>query len=167
MPKRAFAKATPTRPGREPAAGARRLRLALALAAGLAAPAQPAAAQDAFQVIVNPANPGAQIKRESLQAIYLRPGARWPDGKQVEAVDQSARSGVRAAFSREALGLDVQAVQNQWMLAVASGRGLPPPVKGRDEDVIAFVRSRPAAIGYVSGTASLADAGVKLLKVLP
>jgi ABC-type phosphate transport system substrate-binding protein len=139
--------------------------LCLALLA-VTAGAAPGVAEDAFNVIVNSANPGTQIRRETLQAIYLRKGARWPDGKPVEAVDQSTRSAVRAAFSGAVLGQDVQAVQNHWMVSISGGKGLPPPVKGSDQDVIAFVSSKPGAIGYVSAAAALGDS-VKLLKLVP
>jgi ABC-type phosphate transport system substrate-binding protein len=116
-------------------------------------------------VIVNAANPGSQIKRDTLATIYLKGHARWADGKPVVAVDQSARSSVRASFTEQALGQDVQAVQNQWIRSIQVGQGTPPPVKSSDEDVVAFVKSNPNAIGYVSTNAPL-DAAVKALKIV-
>lgn len=148
-----------------PGAPPRRRRPLPALALAVLALVPAAGAQEAFRIIVHPANPGIQIKRESLQAIYLRQGARWPDGKAVKAVDQSTRSPVRAAFCQEALGMDVMAVQNLWFQALRAGKGTPPPVKGSDADVVAFVRGDPTAIGYVSAGATL-DEGVKVLKLV-
>jgi len=123
-----------------------------------------AAAQE-YRVIVNAANPGSQIKRDTLAMIYLKGHARWADGKPVAAVDQSARSPVRATFTEQALGQDVQAVQNQWIRSIQVGQGTPPPVKSSDEDVVAFVKSNPNAIGYVSTSTPL-DAAVKTVKII-
>lgn len=136
------------------------LRLAT-VALALAATASPA---DEVFVVVHAQNPGAQIKRDSLQAIFLQQGARWPDGKAARPVDQSTRSTVRAAFSEQLLKMNLFAVQRHWMNAVSAG-AVPPPVKASDADVIAFVRSNPAAIGYVSAETAL-DPGVKVLKVV-
>lgn len=140
----------------------RRSLLAWALFGLLAAPLQ---AEDAFRVIVNAANTGTQIKRSSLQTIFLQPAVRWPDGSRVAAVDQSTRSPVRAAFCDQVLGLALQAVQIHWMNNVRDGKGAPPPSKSSDAEVIAFVRSNPGAIGYVSAGAEL-DAGVKVIKIV-
>ncbi len=124
----------------------------------------PATAQE-YRIIINAANPGSQIRRDTLAMIYLKGHARWADGKLVAAVDQSARSPVRATFTEQALGQDVRAVQNQWIRSIQAGSGTPPPVKSSDEDVVAFVKSNPNAIGYVSSTAPL-DAAVKAVKVI-
>ena len=134
------------------------LALALTLAAGRAS------AQE-YRVIVNAANPGSQIRRDALATIYLKAYARWSDGKPVAAVDQSARSAVRATFTEQALGQDVRAVQILWIRSIQGGQGTPPPVKSSDEDVVAFVKSNPNAIGYVSSNATL-DAAVKTVKVI-
>jgi ABC-type phosphate transport system substrate-binding protein len=125
----------------------------------------PLGAQESYKIIVNAANPGAQIKREALQAIFLRPGARWGDGRPVEMVDQSTRSSVRASFCELALGQSLPAVQAQWTQSILQGKGAPPPVRPSDDEVIAFVKSKPAGIGYVSPGASL-DPGVKVLRLI-
>lgn len=134
------------------------------LAFALLSAAVPAPAQE-YRVIVNAANPGSQIKRDALAMIYLKGHARWADGKPVAAVDQSARSSVRATFTEQALGQDVRAVQNQWIRSIQVGQGTPPLVKSSDEDVVAFVKSNPNAIGYVSSNAPL-DVAVKAVKVI-
>jgi ABC-type phosphate transport system substrate-binding protein len=45
---------------------------------------------------------------------------------------------------------------------VFSGKDVPPPEKGTDADVVAFVKSNPGAIGYVA--AGSAD-GVKVVSL--
>jgi ABC-type phosphate transport system substrate-binding protein len=118
-----------------------------------------------FKLIVNVANTGSQIRKELVQAIFLKGGLRWTDGKGVVAVDQSTRAPVRAAFSEQMLGMNIPTVQQYWMHALQAGRVVPPSVKASDEEVVAFVSGNPGAIGYVSAASEL-GAGVKLLKVI-
>ena len=43
----------------------------------------------------------------------------------------------------------------KWQCLILRGREVPPPEVSSDEEVIAFVKSRPGAIGYVSSAARL------------
>ncbi len=139
-------------------------RRVVVAALALASLAGQAKAADSVAVIVNSRNAGSQIKRDSLAAIFLQSGTRWSDGKPARPVDQSTRSAARAAFSEQVLRLNLMAVQRHWMNALSAG-ATPPPVKGSDDEVIAFVRSNPTAIGYVSTEAPL-DPDVKVVKVI-
>ena len=79
-------------------------------------------------------------------------------------VDLSANSPVREAFSLAIHERDVNAVKSYWQRQIFSGRGVPPPEKASDSEVLAFVRANPGAVGYVSsGTA--VGSGVKVLEV--
>lgn len=146
------------------------MRRALAVSIGLlawtAGVARPAT-EGGFRVIVASASPVSELKRDELARIFLKKQTRWKDGKEVSPVDQSARSSVRAAFSREVLaaeGLDkISAVENYWRQQIYSGRGNPPAVKTSDDEVRRFVAATPGAIGYVSENAELA--GVKAVKL--
>jgi ABC-type phosphate transport system substrate-binding protein len=122
-------------------------------------------AEESFKVIVNKSNPGGRINREALQTIFLKTGARWGNGHLVEGVDQSTRSAVRAAFAEHVLGHSLQAVEAEWTQSILQGKGVPPPVRPSDEEVVAYVKARPDAIGYVSPTLTL-DPGVKVLQVI-
>jgi ABC-type phosphate transport system substrate-binding protein len=147
------------------------LRKALALSFGLlawtGAVARPAPAEGGFRVIVASGNAVSALRRDELARMFLKKQTRWKDGQEVLPVDQSARSPVRAAFSRSVLaaeGLEkISAVENFWRQQIYSGRGTPPAVKTSDEDVRKFVASTPGAIGYVSQDADLT--GVKAVKV--
>jgi ABC-type phosphate transport system substrate-binding protein len=148
------------------------LKRALAVSLGLlawtgGALARPAATDGGFRVIVASGSTISELKREEVARIFLKKQTRWKDGKEVSPVDQSARSAVRAAFSRDVLaaeGLDkISAVENYWRQQIYSGRGNPPAVKTSDEDVRLFVAQTPGAIGYVSDEAELT--GVKTVKL--
>ena len=137
----------------------------LMIAATLLLAAGPAAGEDHCRIIVNPANPVAQIQRTAIVAIYFGQMTRWSDGKPVVPVDQSVRSPVRVAFSEKILGKPVPDVQHLWLRKVAAEHVFPPRVKSSDAEVAAFVRANPGAIGYVSLEFAV-DQTVKVLKIV-
>jgi len=125
-----------------------------------------ARSDEPYVLIVNGSNPGTSIQRETAAAIFMGKMTRWKaDNRLISPVDQSTRAAVRQAFSERVLRKPVMAVQFFWGQQLASGRGFPPPVKGSDDEVAAFVRSTPTAIGYVSGGFALGE-GIKVLKVV-
>ena len=148
------------------------MRRALAVSFGLlawvgGAVARPESSQAGFRVIVAAASPISEVNRAELARMFLKKQTRWKSGQEVAPVDQSARSSVRAAFSRGVLvveGLEkISAVESYWRQQIYSGRGTPPVVKTGDDEVRLFVAATPGAIGYVSENADLN--GVKAVKV--
>ncbi len=119
----------------------------------------------AFKVIVNAANPAREARRARLSEMFLRRVANWPDGRPVAPVDQSITFPIRERFSRRIIGRSALAVQNYWQQQVFAGRGVPPPVRLTDEEVIVFVEASPGAVGYVSADAGLPET-TKTLKLL-
>jgi ABC-type phosphate transport system substrate-binding protein len=136
-----------------PAAGA----LAVTLASSLASPPVGSSAED-FIVVISEANPTRSLSRDALSRIYLKKETRWPDETEAEPVDQTRRSPVRLAFTRAVLGFQQpSAVESYWQQQAFSGRATPPVVKASDAEVMAYVATRPGAVGYVSaGTTLLA-----------
>jgi ABC-type phosphate transport system substrate-binding protein len=81
-------------------------------------------------------------------------------------VDQSGTSAVRNAFSQSVLGMPVAAAVQYWQKQMFDTNPLrPPPVKGSDADVIAFVAKNEGAVGYVSRAVVL-PAGVKAIAII-
>jgi ABC-type phosphate transport system substrate-binding protein len=132
----------------------------------LAASAAVLSAQGAegYRVVVNAANPGASLRRSEVSNMFLKKTTKWASGAVVTAVDQSATSPVRAAFSKQVHGRGVDGIQNYWQQQIFSGRDEPPRVKTSDAEVMAFVQANPGGIGYVSDKTTLID-GVKFLTV--
>ena len=129
--------------------------LGLALAA-LVVPAGRAAAQG-YVVVVNAAGP-ASLSKDDVSKAFLKKGSA------LVPVDQGKGSGVRDAFSKGVLGRPASAVATYWQQQIFAGKDVPPPEKGDDAAVLAFVRGNPKAIGYVSAGAAL-GAGVKAAAV--
>ena len=119
-------------------------------------------AQD-VKVIVNTANPLSEMPAGEVAGLFLKRTAKFPGGAAAVPVDQAKNSTVRGAFARTVLGRPASAVDAYWQQQIFAGGELPPAVKTSDDDVIAFVKSTPGAIGYVSAGASVA--GVKVVSV--
>lgn len=135
------------------------VRQALAAAALATLLASPAAAQPGYRVIVNNANPVSSLQKARVSRLFLEK-AVWENGEAVTPVDLLPTSVVREIFSRDALGLPATAVVDKWR-RVADAGGNAPPALASDREVLAYVRLKPGAIGYVS-----LDADVQGVKVV-
>jgi ABC-type phosphate transport system substrate-binding protein len=122
-----------------------------------------AAGQD-YKVVINESNTIQEIGQQQITRCFMKQTTKWPNGLPVTPVDQAANSAVRESFSANVLGRDVSAVKSYWQRQIFSGRGVPPPEKASDGEVLAFVRANPGAVGYVSWDADIGS-GVKVLRV--
>ena len=138
-------------------------RTVMMLAALLALAGVGEAVAQGYVVVVNAANPTSSISKSEAADLFLKKKAKWSDGKTVAAVDQSKSAPVRDAFSKAVHGKPAAAVASYWQQQIFSGKEVPPAEKGSDDEVIAFVKSNPGAIGYVSAGASLG--GVKKVAI--
>lgn len=117
-----------------------------------------------FKIVVNQANPSEAISKQRLEDLFLKKTGTWGDGSPVIPVDQSASSSTRQEFTKVVFDREVTSIKSHWQRQIFSGRGVPPPEKGSDDEVLDFVRVNRGAIGYVSSTADIGD-GVKLLEI--
>lgn len=125
---------------------------------------QPASsAPGSFKIIVHSSNGTGSMSRGQLASIFLKKTTRWQNGAVIAPVDLVDDTGTRQEFSRYVLNKAVSAVKSFWQQQIFSGRDVPPVEKRTDDEVIAFVRANPNAIGYVSGAARIA--GVKTIEL--
>jgi ABC-type phosphate transport system substrate-binding protein len=134
---------------------------AVALALGILP--VPAAVAGDYQVVVHPSNPVSAMTTTDLSRIFLKKVQKWDHGPAVVPLDQINDAAVRAAFSQEVHRKKTAAVVAFWQQQIFAGRDVPPAEKVGDDAVVAFVRSHPGAIGYVSASAS--TPGVKVVAV--
>jgi len=133
--------------------------------AGLLAVAFPSiAAGQGFKVVVNEANPSDSITAKELSRYFMKQTDTWAHGQPVMPVDREATSTTRHGFSKVIFGRDVGAIKSYWQRQIFSGRGVPPPEKTSDDEVLAFVRANPGAIGYVSSDVEIGF-GIKVLEI--
>jgi ABC-type phosphate transport system substrate-binding protein len=121
------------------------------------------AADSSFQLIVNTSVTGTAVTREVVAGIFLKKVQRWGDGQSIDAIDLTATSDVREAFSESILGMPVAGVRIYWMDKVSKGLW-PPRTKETDADVIAYVGSHAGGIGYVAAGTPIPST-VKILNV--
>jgi ABC-type phosphate transport system substrate-binding protein len=135
------------------------LMSALAATVMLAAPAV-VRAQD-FKVVVNSGNAVDALSADEASKIFLKQSAKFANGTAAAPVDQ--KGAARASFTKAVHGKAVAAIDTYWQQQIFSGKEVPPPTKASDDEVIAFVKSNPGGIGYVS--AGAATAGVKVVAI--
>jgi ABC-type phosphate transport system substrate-binding protein len=123
-----------------------------------------AAAADGYKVVVNSANPVTSLDRSKVSDLFLRRTSRWDDETPVLPVD-GPNSPARESFSKDVHGKKAAAVRSYWLQVIFSGRGVPPPEKSSDTEVIAYVKAHPGAIGYVSAITPTHE--VKVLEIQP
>ena len=136
--------------------------LTILLALSFLAAAGIVQAQD-FQVVVNKANSMTSVSKSTLKKIFTKKQSKWDNGTKAAPVDLVASAPAREAFSKEIHGKGTSAIKSYWQRQVFSGRGVPPPEKASDAEVIEYVRNNAGAVGYVSGAAAVD--GAKVLQV--
>lgn len=138
--------------------------LFLFLCAGFLLPAGRLHAQT-FKVIVNSANPVSSLTKAEASKFFLKKRGKWSHGAEVQPVELPGSSSVRGSFTKEIHSKKPAAISAYWQKQIFSGRATPPPEKGSDAEVVAYVQANPGAIGYVSSGASVG--GVKVVKITP
>lgn len=138
------------------------MRKALFALAVLLMPLSAAEAQEGYKVVVNPANPVASLSKTQLSKLFLDQ-ANWDDGAPVSAIDLVPGSRVRDVFSKDVYGLPVTgAIERMRTARTATGAALIPAVP-TETDVVAYVRTKRGAVGYVSLAADVQ--GLKVVAV--
>ena len=112
---------------------------------------------------MNPATAVTQTSRLKVGEMFLKKTTRWPDGHVVMPVEPSGKSPVRQRFTLEIYGKQVIAISAYWQQMIFSGKGIPPPERSADADIVAYVRDTPGAIGYVWAGAD--TSGVRILVI--
>ena len=125
----------------------------------------PVQAQDneAFVVIVNEANSLRTASRSEISNWFIKKVTSWGNGLAIRPVDLVPASPVRAEFTSYVHGKKVSAIQSYWQKQIFSGSGTPPAEKKTESEVLAYVRSNPGAVGYVSASSNVG--GVRVLKI--
>jgi len=126
----------------------------------------PAQQDVSYRVVVHVTNPVTRLTREQASQIFLRKVTLWDNRKPVLPVDQAADSPVRRAFTKQVHHRTIASVQTYWQQQTFAGRGVAPPERASDTDVLNYVRQFPNAIGYVNADTNLGS-DIKVLIVTP
>jgi len=127
------------------------------------------AAGDPIVVIVNSANPVANLSMSDLKKLFLSDRSKWDTGKSVAPVMVTAGAPERTAFLKQVCGMSDGDFSKYFLQAAFTGKSATPPkeVSGA-AGVKSFVASSPGAIGFVKagdfhGDGS--DGGIRAVKV--
>ena len=121
-------------------------------------------AQAGVKVVVHATNTADSVSKTKAADLFLKRVTRWENGRAVTPVDQSEKSTIRTAFTKDVLGKEVAWVKSYWQKMIFSGRATPPVELSSDNEVLEFVRNNADAIGYVSEGATL-PGGVRAVSV--
>ncbi|MGB9074469.1 MAG: TonB family protein [Terriglobales bacterium] len=114
------------------------------------------------RIIANPSVKAEAISDSEIKSVFLEERNSLRDGTHVEPV-LSKGGPAHAAFLKEYLGQNDDALQNYYRSLVFTGKGSMPKILHSDAEVVAYVAKTRGAIGYVSSTAPVD--GVKTLAV--
>ena len=139
-----------------------------AVAAVLVFGAAPLAAQQevSYRVVVHVTNAASRLTREQTSQIFLRKVALWDNRTPVLPVDQPSDSPVRRAFTKQVHRRTISSVQTYWQQQTFAGRGVAPPERASDIEVLNYIRQFHNAIGYVNADTNLGN-DIKVLIVTP
>ncbi len=135
-----------------------RLALGAGLAAALLAVPSRGIAQE-YRLVAHADAGVTELSKPAASKLFLKQEKKLPSGIAAVPVDLAKTSAVRAAFTTAVHARAVGAVEQYWQQQLFSGRDTPPVAKPSDDEVLAFVKATPGAIGYVSASAAL-PAGV-------
>ena len=114
------------------------------------------------KVIANPSVKAEAISAREVKSVFLEERNSLRDGTHVEPV-LSKGGPAHAAFLKDYLGQNDDALQNYYRSLVFTGKGSMPKTLHSDEEVVAYVARTRGAIGYVSSSSPVD--GVKTLAV--
>lgn len=113
-------------------------------------------------VITHPDTADDSVKADFIQNVYLGKTSKWKSG--VKADPATLKGGeIHDIFLKDLVGKSDSQFSTFWKKMVFTGKGKPPKEFDDEAAMVAFVKSTPGAIGYVSSSAPVE--GVKVLKV--
>jgi len=115
-----------------------------------------------IRIIANRSVRAEAVSASEIKSIFLEERNTLRDGTHVEPV-LSKGGPAHAAFLKEYIGQNDDALQNYYRSLVFTGKGSMLKILRSDEEVVAYVERTRGAIGYVGSTARME--GVKTLAV--
>ena len=134
------------------------------LASMLLAFAGGAASAGELAVIVSAKSPLTALRADQVADIFLGQNARFPDGAEAVALDQSIGSPLRDEFYWKVAAKSPPLLKAYWTKMVFTGRGQPPKEAASSAAVRKMVAENPSLIGYIDKAA--VDASVKTVLIV-
>lgn len=116
-------------------------------------------------VIVNNENSVSELSKREVIDLYMGKKLNFPDGENVNALDQEMDSDIRETFYKSLVNKSVPQVNAYWARLLFTGRVKPPKTLADSTEILQWVQNTPQAIGYIDST--LLDDSVKEVYRIP
>ncbi len=129
-----------------------------------AAPESVESASEPLAIIVNVANPVANLSLAELRKVFLGERAHWPNGRRITLVMMEPGKPERTALIRELCQMTEGEFSRHFLHGMFTGEVfVSPKTLASPVGVRKFIFNVPGAIGYVRTTDI--DSSVKVLRV--
>ena len=125
----------------------------------------PFAIAESVVVIVNEGNTQS-LSADDIKGIYSDNVIQWADGKAIKVYDLPVKKEAREKFSQRIMGTSARAVAKEWANRKITNTAKNPPKTKKERLVIASVKKKANAIGYVSESAIKGKSGIKVIMTL-
>ena len=125
----------------------------------------PSAFAENIVVIVNDSN-NQSLTSSDVKAIYSDNIIQWNDGTSIKAYDLPVKDESRESFSQKVLGTSARATAKEWANRKITNTAKNPPKTKKERLVVASVKKKANAIGYVSESAIKGQDGVKVIMTI-
>lgn len=120
-----------------------------------------ASAKD-YVVIVNKSVPDDEVSSSELKNIFLAKKRQWSNAKKIK-ISLYRNNALQTNFLQTAIKKSRMKFEIYWKKLIFTGKASMPKRVSTESAIVAFVKSTPGAIGFVSAKTDIA--GVKVLKV--
>ena len=115
-------------------------------------------------VVVSAKSTISALRADQVADIFLSDAVRFPDGREVTALDLPVGSALRDEFYQKVANRTPALMKAYWTKMIFTGRGQPPRELPNSGAVRKLVADNPSMIGYIERGAL--DSSVKPVLVL-
>ena len=116
-------------------------------------------------IIVNESN-AQTLSADDVKAIYSDNVIQWNNGTAIKVYDLPVKKETREKFSQRIMGTSARAVAKEWANRKITNTAKNPPKTKKERLVVASVKKKENAIGYVSESAIKGKSGIKVIMTL-
>jgi ABC-type phosphate transport system substrate-binding protein len=118
-----------------------------------------------YKVVTGTSTNINSIGKDELSRIFLKKKHKWEDGIRIFPVDLVESRKERTEFSKDIHNKKVSSIKAYWQKQIFTGRGVPPPEKVSDSEVLDYIQQHEGAIGYISNSTSIENLKIKVITV--
>ena len=118
-----------------------------------------------FVIVVHKSVPIEKLSQKELSDIFLKKIRTWDNGSAIKPVDLGSASKVRETFSKQIHKRKISSIKAYWQKQIFTGKGVPPPEKNSDKEVLNYLAENRDTIGYISVKTKIDTNVVKIIEL--